>query len=149
VKCALATGAAAIENGAQRMAMVGFCYGGSQLVEVLAHVSDAMQGNEAQVGAAWAGGVAFYATRIDAESMKWVRFPLKLIMGSEDHLIPPEQQQALQQVEGELCDRGVFCDVSIFKGQGHGFAHQDGADDGSGERDAAQQLDIDFLLAVL
>ena len=144
VKVALAAGAYALDKGAASIGIVGFCMGGGQLVDVLATAPAQDEAGFAQ----FRGGVSFYGTRIDVDTMRQVQRPLKLLIGAEDPLIPPEQQQRLREVSDELCERGVFSDMTVFKNEGHAFAHQEGKGSDSARYEAQQQA-VDFLAAIL
>ena len=123
-------------------------WGGGQMVELLASTQPPGEQRKDPLSTKWVGGVAFYGTRIDPDVLYKTLHPLKLIFGSEDHLVSAEQIGTLQGVEHELCKSGLFCDVQVFKGQPHGFVHLYGAGD-TGAREEALQSGVDFLMALL
>ena len=90
---AVATGAHSAAAGARYTALVGFCFGGGKVVDVLASVAvaDATQSTAPAVcsaGPNFTSGVAFYGTRVNREALADVRTPLALYFASEDPLVP-------------------------------------------------------------
>ena len=166
---ALAAGRHAAEAGAVSLAVVGFCYGGGRMIDVLAAapskaelVNEAMEAGKRAGKTAkeiednlvlptYVGGVSFYGTRINVDTLRTVQTPLKLFVAGNDALVSSEEVKAFEEVEEELCQKGIFCEVRVFEGQPHGFAHHStGPGVGDPEqRDDALQAAGDFLLALL
>lgn len=92
----------------KKLGIVGFCFGGGRVLEVLA------RDDGDQFGAA----VSFYGTRMDKSISSKINVPVLFISGDNDPLCPVSLQQEIQMSIG----RGS--DVVIFEGRGHGFAHR-------------------------
>ncbi|KAM1225660.1 hypothetical protein ACFX13_045096 [Malus domestica] len=98
--------AAGISN---KLGLIGFCYGGGKVIEVLAQ----------DQGAYFGIGVSFYGTRMDDTSVASnVKVPVLFITGDNDPLCRVSVVESIEKTIG----RGSR--VVSFKGRGHGFAHR-------------------------
>ncbi|XP_068312592.1 uncharacterized protein, partial [Pyrus communis] len=98
--------AAGISN---KLGLIGFCYGGGKVIEVLAQ----------DQGAYFGIGVSFYGTRMDNTSVASnVKVPVLFITGDNDPLCRVNVVESIEKIIG----RGSR--VVSFKGRGHGFAHR-------------------------
>lgn len=92
----------------QRLGIIGFCFGGGQVIDVLAR----------DHGVCFGTGVSFYGTRIDPSVAANVKAPVLFIAGDNDPLCPVS---ALEGIKKKV-DNGSR--VLIFRGRGHGFGHR-------------------------
>ncbi|XP_031390599.1 carboxymethylenebutenolidase homolog [Punica granatum] len=91
----------------KKLGIIGFCFGGGRVIEVLAK----------DQGAHFGVGVSFYGTRIDPSLGPKIKAPVLFISGDEDPLCQVSVLEDLHKgIEGSK--------VVIFKGRGHGFAHR-------------------------
>ncbi|XP_071729319.1 uncharacterized protein [Rutidosis leptorrhynchoides] len=97
--------AAGISN---KLGIVGFCFGGGKVIEVLAEDQDGYFGL----------GVSFYGTRIQPTIAAKIKVPILYITGDEDPLCP------VKVVEDIKRDNVGGSKVVVFKGRGHGFVHR-------------------------
>ncbi|KAL8209165.1 hypothetical protein R6Q57_018520 [Mikania cordata] len=97
--------AAGISN---KLGIVGFCFGGGRVVDVLAEDSDDHFGV----------GVSFYGTGIQPSVAAKIKVPVLYITGDVDPLCP------LQVVEDIEKNNVGGSKVMVFKGRGHGFVHR-------------------------
>ncbi|KAL4559680.1 hypothetical protein LXL04_031823 [Taraxacum kok-saghyz] len=95
----------------KKLGIVGFCFGGGKVIEVLAEDSAGCFGL----------GVSFYGTRIDPSVASKVKVPVLYITGDEDPLSPVK---VLEEIEKENVGGSK---VVVFKGRGHGFVHRPAA----------------------
>ncbi|PSS19401.1 Carboxymethylenebutenolidase [Actinidia chinensis var. chinensis] len=105
----------------KKLGIIGFCFGGGRVIDVLAH----------DQGVCFGIGVSFYGTRIDPSVAASVTVPVLFIAGDNDPLCPVS---ALEEIE-KSSKKGLS-KVLVFKGQGHGFAHrpQSPEEDGDAEK---------------
>ncbi|XP_059630958.1 uncharacterized protein LOC132273875 isoform X2 [Cornus florida] len=92
----------------KKLGIIGFCYGGGRLIDVLAQDEDACFGT----------GVSFYGTRFDRSIAANVNVPVLFIAGDDDPLCPVS---GLKDIEKSI---GKGSRVVIYNGRGHGFAHR-------------------------
>ncbi|KAK1427588.1 hypothetical protein QVD17_16276 [Tagetes erecta] len=97
--------AAGISN---KLGIVGFCFGGGKVVDVLTEDSDDHFGV----------GVSFYGTRIQPSVAAKIKVPVLYITGDDDPLCP------VKVVEEIGRDNVGGSKVVVFKGRGHGFVHR-------------------------
>lgn len=91
----------------EKLALVGFCFGGGRLVETLA------RDEEGRFGAA----AFFYGTRFDPALASRIRIPLLLVVGDSDPKCTVETVRQLEQsVPGSV--------ALVYEGAGHAFAHR-------------------------
>lgn len=92
----------------RKLSVIGFCFGGDRLLEVLAR----------DQGACFGTGISFYGTTIDPLVASDVKVPVLFILGENDPFCAVSE---IQNVQTKI-DRGSK--VVIFPGRGHGFAHR-------------------------
>ncbi|KAI3763100.1 hypothetical protein L1987_53550 [Smallanthus sonchifolius] len=97
--------AAGISN---KLGIVGFCFGGGKVVDVLAEDSDDRFGV----------GVSFYGTRIQPSVAAKLKVPVLYITGDDDPLCPVKVVEDIER------DNVGGSKVVVFKGRGHGFVHR-------------------------
>jgi carboxymethylenebutenolidase len=92
----------------KKLGLVGFCFGGGKVIDVLARDQDGYFGI----------GVSFYGTRIDPNVASNIKVPVLFISGDNDPLCPVN---VLENIEKSI---GRGSRLVTFKGRGHGFAHR-------------------------
>ncbi|KAF3445407.1 hypothetical protein FNV43_RR10583 [Rhamnella rubrinervis] len=92
----------------KKLGLIGFCFGGGKVIEVLAK----------DQGAYFGTGVSFYGTRMNVSVASSINVPVLFISGDDDPLCPVS---ILEDVEKRI---GRGSRVEIFQGRGHGFAHR-------------------------
>nr|XP_011464745.1 PREDICTED: carboxymethylenebutenolidase homolog isoform X1 [Fragaria vesca subsp. vesca] len=92
----------------KKLCLVGFCFGGGKVIDVLAR----------DQGAYFGIGVSFYGTRSDPSVASDVKVPVLFISGDNDPLCPVN---VLENIEKSI---GRGSRLVTFKGRGHGFAHR-------------------------
>ncbi|KAK9734189.1 hypothetical protein RND81_04G121400 [Saponaria officinalis] len=92
----------------KKLGLIGFCYGGARILEVLATDKKSTFGT----------GVSFYGYRMDMSAARNVKVPVLLITGSNDPYCPVKDVEEIGNVlESESR-------VVVFEGRGHGFVHR-------------------------
>ncbi|CAL4908348.1 unnamed protein product [Urochloa decumbens] len=91
----------------RKLGVVGFCYGGGRLVELLARDAERC----------FSAGVCFYGSRMDASLGAAVAAPVLFVCGDGDPLCPVETVREL-----ERSAKGAR--AAVYAGRGHGFAHR-------------------------
>ncbi|KAL9234605.1 hypothetical protein vseg_009459 [Gypsophila vaccaria] len=92
----------------KKLGIIGFCYGGARLLEVLA-------GDEKSI---FGTGVSYYGSRMDPSAARNVKVSVLLITGSNDPLCPVN---VINEVNNAIANESK---VVIFEGRGHGFVHR-------------------------
>ncbi len=92
----------------EKLGIVGFCYGGGRVIDVLAK----------DQGAHFGTGVSFYGTRINPSAAADVKVPVLLISGDNDPLCPVN---LFKDIEKSI---GKGSRLLVFEGRGHSFAHR-------------------------
>ncbi|CAH8386353.1 unnamed protein product [Eruca vesicaria subsp. sativa] len=92
----------------KKLGVIGFCFGGGRVVDVLA----------ADKNAYFSTGISFYGTRIDSAVAGDVNVPVLFIAGDRDPLCKVD---ALKEIEEKI---GEGSKVVVFQGRGHGFVHR-------------------------
>uniref|UniRef100_A0A5B7BWH4 Carboxymethylenebutenolidase homolog n=1 Tax=Davidia involucrata TaxID=16924 RepID=A0A5B7BWH4_DAVIN len=92
----------------KKLGIIGFCYGGGRLIDVLAQ----------DQGTCFGIGVSFYGTRIDPSVAAEVKVPVLFIAGNNDTLCLVSVLEDIAKCIGKGSR------VVIYKGRGHGFAHR-------------------------
>ncbi|KAH9627013.1 hypothetical protein KSS87_020664 [Heliosperma pusillum] len=92
----------------KKLGLIGFCYGGARILEVLAIDKKSTFGT----------GVSFYGYRMDTFAARNVKVPVLLITGSNDHYCPVNDVNEIGNVMGSESK------VVVFEGRGHGFVHR-------------------------
>lgn len=95
----------------KKLGIIGFCFGGGRVIDVLAEDQDSCFGI----------GVSFYGTRIDTSVADKVKVPVLFIAGDEDQSCAVK---TIEDIEKRISEK---CKVMIFKGRGHGFVHRPGS----------------------
>ncbi|XP_045807094.1 carboxymethylenebutenolidase homolog [Trifolium pratense] len=95
----------------KKLGIIGFCFGGGRVLEVLAR----------DQGACFGTGISFYGTKIDPLIASDVKVPVLFILGDNDPFCTVGEIKNIQM----KIDRGSK--VVIFPGRGHGFAHRPGS----------------------
>ncbi|KAK6937982.1 Dienelactone hydrolase, partial [Dillenia turbinata] len=103
----------------KKLGIIGFCYGGGRLIDVLAQ----------DQGAYFGTGVSFYGTRMNLTTAAYIKVPVLFVSGDNDQPCPVG---LLNDME-----RGR---VVIFEGRGHGFAHR--PESPEDDKDAEKALTI-------
>ncbi|KAL5558431.1 hypothetical protein UlMin_034642 [Ulmus minor] len=113
----------------KKLGLIGFCFGGGKVIEVLAR----------DQGAYFGTGVSFYGTRMDTSLASKVKVPLLLISGDEDPLCPVS---VLKNIESRTDSSSK---VVIFSGRGHGFAHRPESPEEDGDAEQAFLITRNWL----
>uniref|UniRef100_A0A7C9E6W9 Carboxymethylenebutenolidase homolog n=1 Tax=Opuntia streptacantha TaxID=393608 RepID=A0A7C9E6W9_OPUST len=92
----------------RKLGIIGFCYGGGRVVEVLARDQNSTFG----------AGVSFYGTSTDMTAAQNVKVPVLFITGDNDPLCPVDTLAELEKTIGKGSR------VVVFNGRGHGFVHR-------------------------
>ncbi|KAJ1389204.1 Dienelactone hydrolase [Sesbania bispinosa] len=92
----------------KKLGIIGFCFGGGRVLEVLAQ----------DQGACFGTGISFYGTRMDPLVASQIKAPVLFILGDNDPLCAVSETENIQK----KIDKGSK--VVIFPGRGHGFAHR-------------------------
>ncbi|KAH6785682.1 hypothetical protein C2S51_038137 [Perilla frutescens var. frutescens] len=95
------------EGISKKLGVIGFCYGGGRVIDILAQDEDAYFGS----------GVSFYGTRIDSSAASKIKVPLLLMTGENDALCPIT-------ILEECTKRNEESKMVVFRGRGHGFVHR-------------------------
>lgn len=119
-------------QGAQKIASLGWCFGGRQSVE-LAVSGEPLDATVVYYG----GGMATTTQRL--APIKW---PVLGIFGDKDQVIPIETVRAF---EASLDSLGIENDIYIYPGVGHAFANPSGMNYAPQETADAWQKTIVFL----
>lgn len=96
------------EFSAGKLGVIGFCFGGGRLIEVLARDEDDL----------FSGAAFCYGTRFDIELVSKVKIPLLIIAGDGDDLCPVSTISRMEQ----LAKEGTK--VKVYPGFGHAFVHR-------------------------
>lgn len=113
----------------KKLGIIGFCFGGGRVLEVLAQDKDAYFGT----------GVSFYGTRMESLAASDVQVPVLFILGDNDPLCAVSD---VQNIEKKI-DKGSK--VVIFQGRGHGFAHRPGSPEEDADAEQAFVIMRDWL----
>ncbi|KAJ4823495.1 hypothetical protein Tsubulata_015527 [Turnera subulata] len=92
----------------KKLGLIGFCFGGGRVVEVLSR----------DQGACFGTGVSFYGTRIDTSLAPNIKVPVLFISGDNDPLCSVSMLKDLERSIGQ----GTR--VVIYEERGHAFAHR-------------------------
>lgn len=92
----------------KKLGIIGFCYGGGRVIEVLARDQNSTFGT----------GVSFYGTRMDQSAALDVKVSVLFVTGDNDPLCPVD---IVNELEKKI---GKDSKVVVFKGRGHGFVHR-------------------------
>ena len=120
------------EKGAQKVASLGWCFGGRQSVEL------AISGEKLDATVVYYGG-NMATTKEKLTPIKW---PVLGIFGDKDTAIPIEK---VKEFEASLISLGVVNEVHIYPGVGHAFANPSGMNYAPNETKDAWNKTITFL----
>ncbi|GEM83485.1 dienelactone hydrolase family protein [Meiothermus hypogaeus] len=119
------------EVDAARIAVMGFCYGGTAALNYSLHNN--------QIAAT---GIFYGQLVSDPETLGRLPGPVLGIFGSSDNLIPLEEVKAFKV---GLEQAGIPHEIKVYEGQGHAFVQSvDEIKKGGAQGEAWQQL-VDFL----
>lgn len=113
----------------KKFAVIGFCFGGGRVLDVLAQ----------DKGAFFGTGVSFYGTRMESVGASDVQVPVLFIVGDNDPLC------VVGDVENMEKKIGKGSKVVIFQGRGHGFAHRPGSPEEDADAEQAFMIMRDWL----
>ncbi|KAK4600218.1 hypothetical protein RGQ29_010045 [Quercus rubra] len=113
----------------KKLGVIGFCYGGGRVIEVLAR----------DQGACFGIGVSFYGTRMDPSIASDIKVPVLFISGDNDPLCPIS---VLRDIETTI---GRGSQVVVFRERGHGFAHRPASPEEDGDAEQAFLTMRNFL----
>lgn len=113
----------------KKLGVIGFCYGGGRVIEVLAR----------DQGACFGIGVSFYGTRMDPSIASDIKVPVLFISGDNDPLCPIS---VLRDIETTI---GRGSQVVVFRERGHGFAHRPASPEEDGDAEQAFMIMRNFL----
>ncbi|XP_006876949.1 PREDICTED: carboxymethylenebutenolidase homolog [Chrysochloris asiatica] len=99
-----------LQCGAQKVGVVGFCWGGVAVHHLMATRSD------------FRAGVSVYGLVKDSEDVYSLKNPTLFIFAENDAVIPLEQVSSLTQKLKDHCK--VAYQIKTFSGQTHGFVHR-------------------------
>ena len=102
-------------TGARKMAIIGYCFGGSSVLEF------------ARAGAPLDGFVSFHGglQMPDGQDFKDVKAPILVLQGSEDPVSP---MSAVAELAGAMTKDGVVYDMQVYGGARHAYTVWDGGD---------------------
>lgn len=120
------------EQGASRLASLGWCFGGRQSVEL------AISGEELDATVVYYGGGMATTT----ERLATINWPVLGIFGDQDQAIPVETVQAFENSLNEL---EIENEIYIYPGVGHAFANPSGANYAPTETIDAWEKTLSFL----
>ncbi|KAM3711008.1 hypothetical protein ACB098_01G076500 [Castanea mollissima] len=113
----------------KKLGVIGFCYGGGRVIEVLAR----------DQGVCFGVGVSFYGTRMDPSIASDIKVPVLFISGDNDPLCPVS---VLRDIETTI---GRGSQVVVFRERGHGFAHRPASPEEDGDAEQAFMIMRNFL----
>ena len=120
------------DQGATKIASLGWCFGGRQSVAI------AISGEPLDATVVYYGGNMATTTE-DLEPINW---PVLGIFGDQDQAIPVEM---VQEFESSLNTLGVENEIYIYPGVGHAFANPSGANYAPEETIDAWEKTTSFL----
>ncbi|XP_061340673.1 uncharacterized protein LOC133287133 isoform X1 [Gastrolobium bilobum] len=113
----------------KKLGIIGFCFGGGRVLEVLAQ----------DQGACFGTGISFYGTRMDSLAASDTKAPMLFILGDNDPLCAvSEIENIRKKIDGPS-------KVVIFPGRGHGFAHRPGSPEDDVDAEQAFVIMRDWL----
>jgi carboxymethylenebutenolidase len=124
------------QEGSQKLASLGWCFGGRQSVEL------AISGEPLDATIVYYGGGMATST----ERLKPITWPVLGIFGDQDRVIPLEMVDAFRS---SLETLGVTNEIYVYPGVGHAFANPSGANYAPTETADAWEKTLGFLEAHL
>jgi carboxymethylenebutenolidase len=119
-------------NGAEKIASLGWCFGGRQSVAL------AISGEELDATVVYYGG----GLARTVEELSPINWPVLGIFGEEDQAIPLD---VVSEFEASLNELGIQNEIYIYPGVGHAFANPSGANYAPKETKDAWEKTLDFL----
>lgn len=113
----------------KKLGIIGFCFGGGQVLKVLAK----------DQGACFGTGISFCGTRMDPLAASDIKAPVLFILGDNDPLC---QVSEIENVEKKIASGSK---VVLFPGRGHGFAHRPGSPEEDVDAEQAYVIMRDWL----
>ncbi|XP_027341671.1 carboxymethylenebutenolidase homolog [Abrus precatorius] len=113
----------------KKLGIIGFCFGGGQVLKVLAQ----------DQGACFGTGISFYGTRMDPLAAADIKAPVLFILGDNDPLCEVSEIDNIRK----KIDRDS--ELVIFPGRGHGFAHRPGSPEEDVDAEQAYMITKDWL----
>ncbi|KAK4284970.1 hypothetical protein QN277_001728 [Acacia crassicarpa] len=113
----------------RKLGILGFCFGGGRVLEVLAK----------DTGACFGAGVSFYGTRMESLDVSDVKVPVLFILGDNDPLCTVSD---VQNIKKKL-DGGSK--LVTFQGRGHGFVHRPGSPEEDADAEKAFMIMREWL----
>ncbi|RDX89994.1 Carboxymethylenebutenolidase-like protein, partial [Mucuna pruriens] len=113
----------------KKLGIIGFCFGGGQVLKVLAQ----------DQGACFGTGISFYGTRMDTLAASDIKAPVLFILGDND------PRCGVSEIENVQKKIGRGSKVVIFPGRGHGFAHRPGSPEEDVDAEQAYVIMRDWL----
>lgn len=120
------------EQGARKIASLGWCFGGRQSVAL------AISGEKLDATVVYYGG----GMASTVEELRPIHWPVLGIFGDEDRAIPIEK---VKEFESSLNTLGVENDIYIYPGVGHAFANPSGMNYAPTETKDAWNKTVAFL----
>jgi carboxymethylenebutenolidase len=120
------------KEGAQKVASLGWCFGGRQSVEL------AISGEKLDATVVYYGGNMATTT----DRLAPIKWPVLGIFGDKDQAIPVEM---VKTFEASLKTLGVSNEIHIYPGVGHAFANPSGANYAPSETKDAWEKTLIFL----
>lgn len=120
------------EKGANRIASMGWCFGGGQSLAL------ALSGEQLD------GTILYYGTPLvtDADKLQAINWPVLGIFGDKDQAIPVDTIHAF---DASLTKDGIDHEVAIYPGLGHAFANPSGQNYAPNETKDAWAKTVAFL----
>jgi carboxymethylenebutenolidase len=120
------------DNGASKIASLGWCFGGRQSIEL------AVSGEKFDATVVYYGGGMATTT----ERLAPIEWPVLGVFGDQDTVLPVE---TVQSFENSLNELGIINEIYMYKGVGHAFANPSGANYAPDETIDAWNKTLAFL----
>jgi carboxymethylenebutenolidase len=117
----------------QKIASLGWCFGGQQSLQLALNSEDHPL----------AATVIYYGRLVtEPETLSKIKWPVLGIFGDQDQSIPVT---SVEQFEEALTQNGITNEIYIYKGVGHAFANPSGDNYAPNETKGAWQKTLSFL----
>src|SRR3989344_9370124 len=120
------------DQGAVKLASLGWCFGGRQSVEL------SISGEKLNATVVYYGGGMATTT----DKLSPIEWPVLGVFGDQDQAIPVEK---VKEFENSLNTLGITNEIYIYPGVGHAFANPSNANHASAETEDAWQKTLLFL----